>query len=341
MIAIRSVLVVLAFGLGGLSVKAADSPISAFPDDTGIIVRLKNPQKTLQRAGELAVQVDRKEGIKVQLATPLLGVAISNPTLKGVDLNGDWWLAMFPVADGDPGLVFCIPATDADALQKSVMGDYKFQTFEKWVIYTEHAESADKIKRQLSKKGDSISSLQDKTSTAIWDEGDLSVFVNVPQLLKVYRGPFDEGVKKANDVLEQLPAMVPPQGGMDMKAIFDMYAGLFNQLAQAVRDAQGWTGGLSITAKGIAIDEYANFSEGSATRKILAGYKPSSLEDLGQLPAGRLGYGAAKLDMGALIKWGMKFSLQMFAEGDTEKEKLVKELMAEYQKVEFGGMAMA
>jgi hypothetical protein len=328
--------------LSGLSASAADSPISAFPKDAGVIVRLKNPQKTLQKAGDLAVKVDRTEGVKVQLATPLLGMMISNPSLKGVDLNGDWWLAVFPVENGDPGAVFCIPATDAEAMQKSVMGNYQFQTFDKWVIYTEHEPTAAKIKEHLAAKEAAISSLLDKTSTAVWDEGDLSVFINVPQLLKVYRGPFDQGVQKVNDFIEQFPSIVPPQQnkGVDMKAIADMYAGLFKSLVQAVEDAEGLTGSLAISAEGISGSKYVKFAENSATVKALANNKPSNLEYLDQLPANRLVYAATEWDMSGLMKWGMKYSLQMFAEGDTEKETQVKKLMAEYEKVHISKMAM-
>lgn len=328
--------------LWGLAAQAAETPISAFPKDTGVIVRLKNPQKTLQKAGDLAVKVDRKEGMKVQLGTPMLGSLISNPSLKGVDVNSDWWLGVFPVENADPGVVFCIPATDADAMQQSVMGDYQFQKFEKWVIYTEHEATAAKLKEHLAAKGDSISTLLDKPSTALWDEGDLSVFLNVPQLLKVYRGPFDQGVEQANTFIEQFPAMVPPQqGGVDMKAIADMYASLFQGLVQAVKDAEGCTAALAISDDGISLSEYAAFSADSATAKRLASHKPSALEMLNQLPANRLAYGAAEIDMGAVVRWGMKFSLQMFAEGDTEKETQMKKLMAEYEKIEFQAMAMA
>ncbi len=344
MLALRLVTMALVIGVfGGSNLPAADGPLAAFPKDTGVIVRLKNPQKTLQTAGELAVKVDRKEGVKVQLAGPMLGMAISNPSLKGVDMASDWWLGVFPQETGEPGVVFCIPATDAKAFQESVMGNYQFQTLEKHLIYTEHEASAAKIKEHIASKGTSISTLLDETSTAIWDEGDLSVFINVPQILKVYQGPFDQGVEKANQFIEQMPNLIPQQqtGGVDMKAIADMYAGMFKGLVQAVRDAEGCTAGLAITADGISVGEYVKFGDASETVKALSGQKPSNLELLNQLPKGRLGYGAAEFDTSALMKWGMEFSLKMATEGDTEKENQMKKLMADYGKVKFQGMAVA
>lgn len=336
-----AIALVLSF-LGGAAAPAQDTPISAFPKDTGVIVRLKVPQKTLEKAGDLAVKVDRQWGTQVQLGAPLLGMAISNPSLKGVDMKSDWWLGVFPVADGDPGVVFCIPASDAEAMKESITGNYQFLSLGKWVIYTEHEPTAARLKEHLAAKGPSISTLLDKTSTAIWDEGDLSVFINAPQLLKVYRGPFDEGVKQATEAIEQFPENIPQQpGGIDMKSIADMYATLFKKLVQAVEDAQGCTMGLAISADGLSISEYALFAQGSQTAKTLAEHKPSALEMLGQLPADHLAYGAADLDMGQLMRWGMKFSLQIFAEGDTEKENQVKKLLAEYEKIKFGGMAAA
>jgi hypothetical protein len=268
---------------------------------------------------------------------------ISNPSLKGVDMASDWWLGVFPVETGDPGVVFCIPATDAKAFQESVMGDYQFQTLDKHLIYTEHEATFTKIKEHIASKGASISTLLDQTSTTIWDEGDLSVFINVPQILNVYRGPFEQGVEQANEFIEQLPNLVPQQqtGGVDMKAIADLYAGIFKGLVQAVRDAQGCTAGLGITADGISISEYVKFAEASSTAKALARQKPNNLATLGQLPKGQLGYAAAEFDTSDLMKWGMEFSLKMAAEGDTEKENQMKKLMAEYEKVKFEGFAAA
>lgn len=342
MLALRRVTLALVVVLGGLPAMAADGPLAAFPKETGVVVRLKSPQKTLQTLGELAVKVDRTEGVKVQLAGPVLGMMISNPSLKGVDMAEDWWLGVFPMADSEPGVVFCIPATDAKAFQASVMGKYEFQTMDKYLIYTENAAAFGKIKQHIASKGASISTLIDQTSTATWDEGDVSVFVNVPQILSVYRGPFEQGVQKANEVIEQMPNLVPQQqSGVDMKAIAEMYAGFFKGIVQAVRDAQSYTGGLAITGDGIAYSEYVKFGDASETAKKLSGQKPSSLMMLGQLPKGQLGYGAAEFDTSGLMKWAMEFSLKMFTEGDTEKENQMKKLIAEYEKIKFNGLAMA
>ncbi len=327
--------------LGGISANAADSPLSVFPEDAGVVVRLKNPQKTLQTAGNLAAKVDPKAGAKVQLASLMLGAMISNPSMKGVDQTADWWLGVFPVENGDPGVVFCIPASDADAMQKSVMGDYQFQTFEKWGIYTEHEPTAAQIKKHLAAKGTSISKLLDRTSTTVWDEGDLSVFINVPRILKVYRGPFDQGVKKVYDGIEQMSNIaIPQQKGVDMKSIAKMYAGLFQGLVQAVEDAEGLTGSLAISAEGLTGSKYVKFGENSATAKAIGNSKPSDLNTLGQLPAHRLGYAAVDMDMSSLMQWGLKLSLQMVAHDDTEKETQMKKLMAEYEKVNIRKMAM-
>lgn len=343
MLALRTVMIALVVGVfGGPTLKAAEGPLAAFPKETGVVVRLKSPQKTLQTLGDLAVKVDRTEGVKVQLAGPVLGKLISNPTLKGVDMAGDWWLGVFPQETGDPGVVFCIPATDAKAFQESVMGNYQFQTMDKYLIYTENEAAAGKIKQHIASKGASISTLIDKTSTTIWDEGDLSVFINVPQILNVYRGPFEQGVQTANGFIEQMPNLVPrQQGGPDMKAIADLYAGIFKGLVQAVRDAQGCTAGIAVTADGISVSEYVKFGEASETAKALLKQKPSKLEMLGQMPKGQLGYAAADIDTSDLMKWGLQFSLKMATEGDTEKENQMKKLIAQYEDIQFHGLAMA
>jgi hypothetical protein len=140
-----------------------------------------------------------------------------------------------------------------------------------------------------------------------------------------------------------MPNLVPQQqtGGVDMKAIADLYSGIFKGLVQAVRDAQGCTAALGITADGISVNEYVKFGEASETAKALSKQKPSNLAMLGQLPKGQLGYVSAELDTSELMKWGMEFSLKMAAEGDTEKENQMKKLIAEYEKVKFEGFAAA
>ena len=336
-----SIALVLSF-LGTLPASAAESPISAFPKDTGILLRLKSPQKTLQTIGALAAKVDRTQGAKVQLGMPLLGAMISNPSLKGVDLNADWWVGVFPNAQAEPGVVFAIPATDADAMKKAVTGKQTFQTFEKWVIYTDHAGAAAKIKAQLANKAESASTLFGDSAKAVWDEGNLSLFINVPEILKIYQGPFDQGVKQANDFIEQMPNLIPPQqNGVDMKAVVGMYASGFKALVQGVKDSQGLTCALAVTDKDISLSEYVDFAENSPSAQAIAKHKPTALSMLGQLPAEKLGYGAIQMDVGAIGQWGLKMSLQMYAEGDTEKEKQIKDLLAEYDKLKFGGMAFS
>lgn len=327
--------------LSGVTAEAAENPLSVFPKATGVIVRLKTPQKTLEAATALAKNVDEKAGQQAQFGMPALGLLISNPSLKGVDQQADWWLAVFPVQNGDPGVVFCIPTTDADALKDGLTGNYEFQTFEKWGIYTENKDAAAMIRQQIANKGDSLSALMDAKSTAIWDEGNLSIFINVPHLLQVYRGAFDQGVKQVEDFIDQMPAIVPAQQGVDMKPIAEMYSSMFQALVQSVKDAEGCVAALSVSGDGLFLEEYCHFTEGSQTAKELQKAPPAELDDLGQLPAGQSVYAAMKFDVGQVVRWAMKYSLQIVTQDDTEKQKQFQKLLQEYEKLNFGSLAMA
>ena len=193
-------------------------------------------------------------------------------------------------------MVFCIPATDAESFQKNVTGDYEFQTYEKWLIYTEHAATAKKLKTHIAAKGASVSGLMDDAATSVWNDGDLSIFINAPQILKVYRGPFDEGVRNVEQFIEQFPSIVPQQqqNGVDMKAIADLYSSMFHGLVQAVNDAQGCTAGLAISESGVSIHEYLSFADNSKTSKALTNHKPTKLANLNQLPANQAGYASRR-----------------------------------------------
>ncbi len=325
------------------TIQAAENPVSAFSQEVGVVIRLKDPQKTLKKAGDLAMKVDRKFGLQVQLGMPALGQMISNPSLKGVDKNADWWVAVFPVQDGDPGVVFAIPASDPKALQEAVTGNYQFQTFEKWVIYTEHEPTAKSIKDQLGKKTGSIAERINKSSSATLQEGDLSVFVNVPQILKIYRGPFQDVIDEVDRTLDQLANLeLPPEanGGMDFKAVAKMYGAGFHALAQSVRDSEAWAGGVVLSADGVTLNEYAQFTPDSKTLKALSGHQPTSLANLEKLPAQGLMYGGIEMDWGAVTQWGLKLSVEMYAKNDTEKQNQLKKLMEEYSKIKFGEAAM-
>jgi hypothetical protein len=135
----RSGVAVVAFGLvlvTGLSAQA-EGPLDLIPANATAVVRLKSPESTIGKVGNFANAVQPGLGFMVQGQAPGLGVAISNPTLGGVDLKKDWHVAIFAVKNAEPAVVFVIPATDVKALQGGVDESFTFASKDSWVAYSQ------------------------------------------------------------------------------------------------------------------------------------------------------------------------------------------------------------
>ena len=129
----------MAFGLAlsvQLSAQAA-GPLDLIPADVTAVIRLKSPEATIGKVGNFANAVQPGLGFMVQGQAPGLGVVISNPTLGGVDLKQDWYVAVFAVKGAEPSVVFIIPATDVKALQGGVGDSFTFASKDSWVAYSQ------------------------------------------------------------------------------------------------------------------------------------------------------------------------------------------------------------
>ena len=69
----------------------------------------KSRLETVKKVVEFVSNVDPDAGLLLRPLSLGIGVAISNPELAGLDKQRDWYIAVFPKAEGDPGIVFAIP----------------------------------------------------------------------------------------------------------------------------------------------------------------------------------------------------------------------------------------
>ena len=79
---------------------AADSPLAAFDNQADVIIRLKNPKATIEKAAEMAAAADEKMAQQVRDNSPFIGVLISNPSLAGVDQEQDWYVVVHVASTG-------------------------------------------------------------------------------------------------------------------------------------------------------------------------------------------------------------------------------------------------
>lgn len=335
MIRLLSLLVIVSAGLLSVgSVVASDNPLEAVPDRAGVLLRLRSPQSSLEKVAALAGKIDRQHAQAVRGAMPELGTLISNPDLQGVDAESDWWVAVFPHADRDPGVLFIVPASDADALEAAVKtaGDYRFVRHGRWVMYTEDASTAEALSQRAAGEGQAFTGVLDEQSLALMDGAELSLFINVPQLRTAYRAQIDRARQGVDQFLDQLARIQVQNAGFNMQPIVDMYARLFHGLLQALEDAEGFTAAVMVGDDGVTVEELARFASGSASAEFVEASQPSELKRLEALPADHLAYMGGHFDMQGMLTWSMEVSAAML-KNDPQKQR---ELIEGYRQLTYG-----
>jgi hypothetical protein len=331
----RTVGIVLALVVGGVPALAADNPLQAIPQEAGVVIRWVKPTETVKKSVEFVDSVDPDTGRMLRPLSLGIGVTISNPELAGLDKARDWYIAVFPKVEGDPGIVFAIPASDADAMQEAVMGEFTFARHEDWLLYAEDAALIETIQARIDGKGEPVAARIDQESRAFMDKNDLSVFLNVPRLRVIYKEQLDSAEQRFDQELGQIENIAPAAPGMNLKPVFEMYGQMFRGIMQGVKDTEGVTLGLTVTKEGIDFETLARVAADSATDKAIASQKKSDFKRLAGLPQGSHAYFAASGDVNSLATWGTKLSAAMYTGEDGLKEA-IDEASKEMSKLDFG-----
>jgi hypothetical protein len=335
----RSGVAVVALGLvlvTGLSAQA-EGPLDLIPANATAVVRLKSPESTIGKVGNFANAVQPGLGFMVQGQAPGLGVAISNPTLGGVDLKKDWHVAIFAVKNAEPAVVFVIPATDVKALQGGVDESFTFASKDSWVAYSQDEAVMELVEECISGGADAASSAMDDRSSALFAGADLCVWVNLAGLTETFKTELEEADGNLDVLLEGLTAQIPATPGVNMDAVLEMYGKLGHGALHALRDSKAFSLGVTVSNTAITIDELLVVKARTDTDKYLAAQKTSKLDVLDRLPQNKHGYVAIHGDFKGLMEWGMSFATKIMENDDDTKGKIEK-LLSEMKDVEFGEM---
>ena len=316
----------------------AEGPLDAIPRSASVLLRLKSPDATIQKVSEFANKVEPQAGQQVQNFSPFLGMLISNPTMAGVDRTRDWHVAVFARSEQQPALVFVIPAKDANAMQQTLGQQFKAFTQGDHLIYSEDAEIIEEIRSRGG--AEPITKAISSASQEVIDGSEVSIYLNMPRIREVYKAQFDSAREQVDQAIEQMKSLAPQQQGIDVGQVFDAYGKIAYGALQAAEDTNGLTIALSVRPDGILFVDYVDVATGTQTAEYLSESKGGADALLKELPGEKLIYGAVQGDFSALGKWGMQMGLSMFQEDESKKEAY-QELMAEFQKVEMTGYAMA
>src|SRR5262245_28341417 len=279
----RSPLVVVFLLLSVSSLQADETPWEAIADDAVCVIRIKNPEVAVKRATEFAELVKNGWGDQIRTLFSTFGESISNPELTGVDRKSSWWFAAYPpVVNEEPTAVVLLPATDRKKLREAWRQNSRIVQLGGYLIYSTDDSAAEKTAARLEGKRHSITDSIDAESRALFERGELSIFINASALPNSGKSKTGAASRKVLPG-KTLRAMREAPGDRMLQEVF----------AAAVEDWHSITLTAGIANDGIAIDGLVRLRSGAPTAGWLPISTPAAMPELAALPAGGLIYAGA------------------------------------------------
>lgn len=316
---------------------AADSPLAAFDSNADVVIRLKNPKATAEKAAQMAAVADEKMAQQIRENSPFIGVLISNPSLAGVDQEKDWYVVVHAHEDADPTVVFVIPATDAKAQEGAINTKMTKFARDGWVFYGEDKAAIEALQGQTSPPVESIVSEIDDDSQAVFDGGDLSVFLNVDHLTEVYKDQLEDASGQLAQQLNRQAGVLQMVPGLDLQGTIE---GGTSGGADIIKDTRSLTTALSFSDKGLHIETFAHFKEDSKTAQAIADHPGHPLKTISQLPPGAVLYVGLSSSLSQGVESGLSSSGSI-AEPTDDQQKQLQELEEKLSSVEYESFALA
>ncbi len=339
--ALRGLCVALgSFSLLFVSFATAADPSDAVPDSASVVLRLKAPETTLGNLGDFVDAVQLGVGAVVKGNLAALGLAISNPTLAGVDVEKDWWVIAFVESRQQPMLVFVVPAKDANALKSALPPGFHYHAADTLAIYSDNEEALAKVRHRMSGKGTSLWSKVDAASKKLFDASDLSVFINLQQLTKAFESELNQAEPQLDMFLNQISGAIPDAQRVQIVPVLDMYRVLGKSAVQGVRDSNSLTLTASFSKDAIRFEDRLQVAEGTKTAKFLAAQPTSELSLMGRLPAGKAVYFGVKADMAGMVDWSMNMTKGMMVNASDEQKSQFDAAVKEMRGLKWNEMAV-
>ncbi|MCA9088118.1 MAG: hypothetical protein KDA90_05710 [Planctomycetaceae bacterium] len=315
------------------SAHAQDNPLQFFPETTALVLRLKEPDRTIEKATQLADAVQPGTGSLLTQGAQMLGQAISNPSLTGVDQTKDWYVGVVLAQAGQPVPVFAIPALDAAALVDAVDEQMETSVQGKWVLYTE------KPNKIPGASGANITSKLTGRSAEFFGAGEIGVFVNAAHLTAVYENELEQLKEQANDGLNQLRFSAP--NGTNLEPFIQMYSEFAEYFFHGLEDTSSLTIAATFGEKGLQFEDYLVVKEGSSADDFLARYPAKAMPLLDRLPRGQQAYYGLSGGLKAMMKMQLEMAAKMQTDLEARKkaEALVKSQLERMNSIEFQEVA--
>ena len=311
----------LAFSLAllfGITLQAADSPLSQISQDADVVVRIRAFDATVEKLAALVNAVQPGFGDMVTQNATTFGLALSNPALAGVDRTKDFYLVLTVRDAGEPKALFVIPTTDGPALQAGLPENFESQVRENWVFYAtkEHG-----IPEAVSASNSLATLLSKSPAVKVFDDSDIGVHINVEHIAQVYDSKIQEGRKKFEEQLKQgvnTPGVENPEGALDMmKAQADI-------AFKILEETETLTVGLNVSATGLVIDDYIDLETGGEVAGFLKSQPKSAFKTFSKLGADLPLYIGMSGDFKKIAKLAQEATASLY------KEEAVRKGMQDY-----------
>lgn len=310
----------------------APGPIQHFSKDVDILIRLKSPDRTLEKVTELINAVQPGAGTLFEQQANSLGKLIANPTMTGVDNTKDWYVGVYSNEVSQPTVVFGIPATNVKDMQDVLGDEIVTEVHDNYVFYTEKQFDIP----QATEESNATAELTGEVMKT-FAEGDLSLFINVDHLAGVYQDQVELMQDQVLDGLNNLRDLMPSNQGINVDAIVEMYGTMAEGMFQGIEDGQSCTVAIALGEAGIDIKEHLGFKPSSPTGEYFSGLESSDLSQISKLPADCQMYYAAHGGLQKIAQWGLNMTGSMVTD-DKVKEEFGK-VTAEFGELDLGTMA--
>ncbi len=298
----------------------AESPWEWIPEDSSAVVRLQAPASTVEKLSSFVDAVQPGFGSFVQTQTSSLGLAISNPTLVGVDMSRDWYAAAFIKAEGAPEILFLIPATDTDAMQIALGDDFSTVKHNGWLAYSRSPQLIDQLQGCLKGDSPSVSHLFDAQINDELNSGQLTWIVNSAILRETFAAQLDNAESQLDTAIDAIAKQASAANpDLDVTQVMQMYRDAGRAVLQGVRDSVSTVVAVHINASDLRIEKLVTFADDSTSSNFIETQPAGKLDLLTSLPEGQSGYFAVKMVPDALADWLKGLTADLIEDPDVSK----------------------
>lgn len=322
----------------GIGFAQEETPLGIIPETAVGVVRFDAPDKIKADLSAFINKVQPGFGGFVEGNFPtILQQMTKNPTLDGLDLERDWYVAFVLNDDNEPQPVLILPTTAIDDAKEAVESEFEIAEDEDWLICATDAAFLEDFD---SEDIDAISEIMDDNAAARVAAGHIGLFINGEQLKEDFADELESADEQLDKVIEQIVAQAQQMNnGVNMEAVSMIYQKMGRAGLQAVRDSESIALSLEFTESAFVSDFLLTTGESTETAKFFASQPASDLKLMTSLPEGQLGYFGFNGDPGVMFT-AIRELLENLIDDADAKSKMGKAMDA-MKKAKFGEMTGA